>query len=511
MRRRSFTAIAALALAVGLAGCVPGISAPPAASTVTPPEGWRTVFAEGATVDGAWWQAFGDPRLLALVEQARAHNSDIAIAIARVQEARAQERASRALLLPSLNASLPASHGRSLTALGTVSEATMAQPQFQASYELDLFGRNRAQIDAAAANTLASDAARQATILSVTSATATGYVTLLALDERLRVLRETLTSREAALRIARSRAEAGYTSDLELRQAEAEYRGTQQQIPVVETAIARQENALSLLTGDTPRGIVRGGAFAALRRPDVPALLPSELTRRRPDILQAEYALAATDARLRAAQRQFLPQIQLTAAVGEVINSSLRDNVSVWSLGGSVLAPIFAGGRLRGQFDAATAQRDQAAFGYQRAVLGAFREVEDQLAILARLDDQEQALTAQRDAVAGSLRHATNRYRAGYSTYLEQVDAQRALLSVDLSLIQLRNDRLTALIALYQAVGGAPDPRAMAGSHCCGGRWRIRRQGRRRAGKRSVSRRGRLISCGLESQRLELGGVSRSG
>lgn len=458
MRPDFFRTVATIALASGLAGCVPGIPAPPATSAVAPPENWRTAFSDGATVDGEWWQAFGDPQLAALVDLARTRNSDIGIAIARVQEARAQERASRALLLPSLNASAPASHGRSLTALGTVVETTVAQPQFQASYELDLFGRNRAQIDAAASATRASDAARQATILSVSAATATGYVTLLALDERLHVLRGTLTSREAALRIARSRAEAGYTSDLELRQAEAEYRATQQQIPVVESAIARQENALSLLTASTPQAIARDGRFAALRSPVVPAVVPSELTRRRPDIVQAEYALAATDARLRSAQRQFLPQIQLSATVGEIIGSSLPDNVDVWSVGGSVLAPIFAGGRVRGQFDAAAAQRDQAAFGYQRAVLGAFREVEDQLAVIARLDDQEEALSAQRVAVADSLRHATNRYRAGYSTYLEQVDAQRALLSVDLSLIQLRSDRLTAMIALYQAVGGSPQP-----------------------------------------------------
>ncbi|MFC4257301.1 efflux transporter outer membrane subunit [Altererythrobacter xixiisoli] len=448
--------VIAAALAALLAGCAPQIPDRPAAASVAAPSNWRTSFAGDPAVEGNWWSGFGDPQLATLVDQARTHNSDVAIAIARVEEARAQERTSRAVLVPAVNLTAPASYGRSLTALGTAVEATVAQPQFQASYEIDLFGRNRAQIDAAAANVLASDAARQTTLLAVSSATASGYVTLLALDERLDLLRQTLTSREEALRIARSRAAAGYTSQLELRQAEAEYHATQQQIPVVETAIARQENALSLLIGDTPAAIARGVRFAALHRPAVPAALPSELTRRRPDIVQAEYALAASDARLRAAQRQFLPQVQLSAAIGEVMGSSLRDNVDVWSIGGSILAPIFAGGRLRGQFDAATAQRDQAAFTYQRAVLSAFREVEDQLAIIARLDDQERALVAQRVAVADSLRHATNRYRAGYSPYLEQVDAQRVLLSVDIALIQLRTDRLTAAIALYQALGGSP-------------------------------------------------------
>jgi len=448
------TLLAGLLLA--LSGCAPHIPDRPAAASVEAPAAWRTAFAANPQVEGNWWAGFGDPQLVALLEQARAHNSDVAIAVARVEEARAQERAARGVLLPSLNLAAPASYGRSLTALGVPVEATVAQPQFQASYELDLFGRNRAQIDAAAAGSLASDAARQATVLAVTSATASGYVTLLALDERLELLRQTLASRSDALRIARSRAEAGYTSQLELRQAEAEFHATEQQIPVVETARTRQENALSLLIGAVPGEIARGARFESLQRPAVPAVLPSQLTARRPDIVQAEYALAASDAKLRVAQRQFLPQVQLTAAIGEVMGSSLRDNVDVWSIGGSILAPIFAGGRLRGQFDAATAQRDQAAFGYQRAVLSAFREVEDQLAIIARLDEQERALDAQRTAVADSLRHATNRYRAGYATYLEQVDAQRVLLSVDIALIQLRTDRLTATIALYQALGGSP-------------------------------------------------------
>ena len=140
-----------------------------------------------------------------------------------------------------------------------------------------------------------------------------------------------------------------------------------------------------------------------------------------------------------------------------MISSALSDPVGLWSVGGSILAPLFQGGRLRGQFDAATAQRDQAAFAYRRTVLTAFREVEDQLAVIDRLGAQEQALLAQRNAVAEVLRHATNRYRAGYSPYLEQIDAQRALLAVDQALIQLRADRLSAYVALYQALGGGAD------------------------------------------------------
>uniref|UniRef100_UPI0035AEE8C7 efflux transporter outer membrane subunit n=1 Tax=Sphingopyxis sp. TaxID=1908224 RepID=UPI0035AEE8C7 len=308
--------------------------------------------------------------------------------------------------------------------------------------------------DAARQNAAAVAAAREAAALSVSAAAASGYIALLALDQRRELLKQTLVSRGEALRIARDRAEAGYTSQLELQQSEAEYRSAEQQIPAIEAAIARQENGLSLLVGDTPHAIARGTAFDGLKTPAVPAVMPSELLRRRPDIAQAEYALAATDANLRAARAQFLPQIRLSASGGAVVSSLLGDPISIWSVGGSVLAPIFQGGRLQGQFDAATAQRDQAAFAYRKSVLTAFREVEDQLALIDRLGAQEQALLAQHNAVAEVLRHATNRYRAGYSPYLEQIDAQRALLAVDQALIQLRADRLTAYVALYQALGG---------------------------------------------------------
>ncbi|MCW0198675.1 efflux transporter outer membrane subunit [Sphingopyxis sp.] len=448
---------AALLLPLLLGACVPALTPRPEGSTVAPPADWRTALPADGPIDAAWWGRFGDPQLTALVEQARANNSDLAIAAARVAEARAQERVARSLLLPTLSASLPGSEARTVNAFGQPSESVSAQPTFQAAYEVDLFGGNAARRDAARANAAAVAAAREAAMLSVSAAAASGYITLLALDARRDLLKQTLVSRGEALRIARDRAEAGYTSQLELRQSEAEYRAAEQQIPAIEAAIARQENGLSLLVGDTPHAIARGARFDALATPVVPAVLPSDLVRRRPDIAQAEYALAATDANLRAARAQFLPQIRLSASAGAAASNLLGDPISIWSIGGSILAPIFQGGRLQGQYDAATAQRDQAAFAYRKSVLTAFREVEDQLALIDRLGAQEQALLAQHNAVAEVLRHATNRYRAGYSPYLEQIDAQRALLAVDQALIQLRADRLSAYVALYQALGGGAD------------------------------------------------------
>jgi NodT family efflux transporter outer membrane factor (OMF) lipoprotein len=256
------------------------------------------------------------------------------------------------------------------------------------------------------------------------------------------------------LRIARDRARVGYTSDLEFRQAEAEYEATAQLLPQLDFAIARQEDALSLLAGESPRAIARGTALAAMTPPPVPAGLPSDLLRRRPDIAQAEYSLAASDRSLAAARAQFLPSVRLTGSTGAAVSSLLASPVGLFSIGASVLAPIFEGGRLRAGAETAAARRDQAAFAYQRTVLTAFREVEDQLAAVLRLAQQRARLEAQRTALAEVLRHATNRYQAGYSTYLEQLDAQRNLLNADLAFAQVRADQLNALVALYQAMGG---------------------------------------------------------
>ena len=448
--------IAALGVVVLISACAPSLRDAPKAAAASTPMQWRTPLSVTAPIEADWWRGFGDPQLVALVEQARANNPDVRLAVARVDEARATEAGSRALLLPSIGAGVDAAVRREVSPFGTAQESLVAQPAFRASYELDLFGKNAARVDAAEANIASRAAEEEAARLSVTAATATGYITLLALDARQVVLDETVTARAQALKFARDRAEVGYTSQLELRQAEAEYQAAVQLIPPIRAQIARQENALAVLTGELPGAIARGGRLSDLQMPAPPQILPSELLRRRPDIAAAEYRIAAADAQMRAARAQFMPSINLGANAGLAISDLLANPLSVWSLGGSILAPIFQGGRLTAQLDTATAQRDQAAWAYRSAVLNAFREVEDRMAVFANLTDQDRAQRAQRAAVADALRHAGNRYRAGYTAYIEQVDAQRALLGVELSLIQTRADELTTLVGLYQAVGGAP-------------------------------------------------------
>ncbi|MGN7930602.1 efflux transporter outer membrane subunit [Sphingopyxis sp. 22461] len=450
--------LARLALTAGLAAALAACAGPNVATTgvapVTPPVAWRTDANPAAPLPRDWWRSFGDPTLAALVDKALANNSDIGVAAARVREARANFALARAQTLPTIDAAISGGRSRSVSPFGQPSEQNFAQPQIQVAYEVDLFGRLADQKSAARDSWFASEAARDAVQLSIAAAVASSYVTLRSLDARLEVARETVRARSESLRIAKSRVGRGYSPKLELQQAQAEYDATAQIVPQIELAIARTEDGLSLLVGDTPRAIERGSALDRLAVPAVPDGLPSELLRRRPDVAQAEYQLAASDKNLAAARKRFLPQVRLTSAAGAAFSTLIGDPISIWSVGGSILAPIFQGGRLTAQAEAAGAQRDQAAFVYRRTALTAFREVEDALAAVSRIDAQIAFAQSQRDALAEGLRLATNRYREGYSPYLEQLDAQRGLLGAELSLIQLRADALAARIQLFQAMGG---------------------------------------------------------
>jgi NodT family efflux transporter outer membrane factor (OMF) lipoprotein len=303
---------------------------------------------------------------------------------------------------------------------------------------------------------MASVAARDAAALSVAAATASAYIGLRALDERLDLARRTLVSREAALSLARSRQQQGYASKLELAQAESEYRATAQAVPQLELAASRTEHALRVLLGATPGAVERGTTLSAIALPALPdAGLPSALLQRRPDVAASEAQLVASDAQLAAAKAQLLPSLRLTASFGTAGASTLHgDPFTLWGLGGSVLAPIFNGGRLRAQVEAGASRRDQALMGYEKTVLTAFAEVEDQLAALSLIERQAIELEAQRAAVQEALRIAHNRFRAGYASYLEELDAQRSLFSVEQLSVQLRADLLSAHVNLYRALGG---------------------------------------------------------
>ena len=269
--------IAVFMLVTMLAACAgPRPAAPPAATVIAPPT-WRQGMEEGGEITARWWEDFGDPTLSALVEKACANNIDIALAAARVEEAHAQFNAARSQRLPHADLLIAGRRERFLGAMGRHESQTAAQSEIGLTYDLDLFGRLRHASESARARLLATDAAQDNVTLAVASFVAAGYIGLRALDARLDIVRATLIARADSLKIAQRRAQSGYATQLELRQAEAEFHATEQLIPALQFAITRQENGLSVLLGESPREIARGAPLSALTPPVVPTILPSEL------------------------------------------------------------------------------------------------------------------------------------------------------------------------------------------------------------------------------------------
>lgn len=451
------TALRSFAALLGpmvLAACVPADRPAPALAAVSPPASWRDAPIGNVTIDPHWWTAFGDPELNRIVEAALARNTDVLTAISRVEEAEADVRLARAAMRPMLDGSLGAQRSRTLGDLGPAA-STAIQPELQLSWQADLFGRLSAQRRAARLQYIATQADRDGVALSVAAAAAKTYIALVALDAQLLVSRETIVSRREALRIANDQAKVGYTSEYELTQAQSEYESVSQAIPRIEQAIRAQENALRTLVGELPGPVPRGTTLATMLLPAVPPTLPADLLRRRPDILAAELRVAASDQALVSRRREFLPQVALSASLGQLLVNGLNyDPVTVWSLGGSLLAPIFEGGRLRAQVDVAAAQRDQAAFSYRSTVLTAFQDVETALSGVTNDAAQITRLRNRRAILQRSVAMAKDRYQGGYASYLEQLDAQRNLYSTELDAITVRQDQLQNIVTLYQALGG---------------------------------------------------------
>jgi outer membrane protein, multidrug efflux system len=445
---------AALLVASLLPSCA--VAPPPAKVEVSVPTAW--LGTSGALpIEVNWWRGFGDPVLERLIDEALKRNLDLRQASARLAEAQALATAQQGAALPSLDLTVGGARARSISDLsGRPYLATGHQSQFQAAYEVDLWGRVLALSAAADAGAEAVRMAREAVALSVAANVASSYLHLRLIDAQLELAQRTLASRQKSLALIRSRHERGYASALEPAQAQAELRATAQAIPQWELAAHRQERVLNLLLARPPGPVERGGPLLSLTARGVPdAGLPSELLRRRPDIVSAELQVTAADAQLAATRAQMLPSLRLSATLGSVGSSALRgDPFGIWSLGGSVLAPIFSGGRLRSLATASASRRDQALIAYEHAVLSSFAEVENQLTAFKLQREQLQQAEAQQVAVESALRIAGRRYREGYASYLDELLAQRNLFSVEQQVLQLRTDLLLTEVGIYRALGG---------------------------------------------------------
>ncbi len=311
--------------------------------------------------------------------------------------------------------------------------------------------------EAARADLLATDEGRLGVILTVVATAATAYTDLLDLDKQLDIARQTAASREHTLKLFTLRFDRGLVSELELRQAESEYRAAQATIPLLEKLIGQQENGICVLLGRNPGPIPRGKPLDHLILPVVPAGLPSQLLERRPDIRQAEQNLIAANARIGVAKAQYFPTISLTGLSGvESMDLSrlFTGPARMWSYALPVTVPIFTAGGIAGTVKAAEAVQKETLLRYQQVIQQAFREVEDGLIDQAKSRDQLQAQRQQVVALQGYARLARLRYDNGYTSYIEVLDAERSLFNAELSYIQTQAVLFRALVGLYRSMGG---------------------------------------------------------
>jgi multidrug efflux system outer membrane protein len=322
---------------------------------------------------------------------------------------------------------------------------------------LDLWGKLRRATEAARAELLAAEENRLTVILSLTSAVATSYVTLIDLDRQLQIAKSTADSRAEYYRIFKLRFEGGVVSQVELEQARSDYELALSTIPAIEKLLGQQENALSILLGRNPGPIARDRAIDRLVLPQVPAGLPSELLERRPDLREAEQLLIAANARIGVAKAQFFPSISLTALLGTAsasLSGLFQGAAKTWAYAGNVAQPIFTGGSLVSQLLITEAQQKRALLEYQKVIQTAFREVSDALIDQAKTREQLAAQARQVAALRDYARLARLRYENGYTSYLEVTDAETKLFNAELQYVQAQGQLFFALINVYKAMGG---------------------------------------------------------
>lgn len=409
--------------------------------------------------DLAWLDLLRDTTLVDLVETALHQNRDLQGAVARIREFRAAVGVARAPLFPSISATGAASTNRVAFGTGTPISYRALQVAGNVAWELDFWGKTRRGLEAAQADLGAQEAAQRSVVLSLVSDVATGYLQLLELDQERAVAESTLVSRRATLALARSRFEQGLTSELDVRQFEAQVSAPAVRLAQVERLRAQQEHALSVLIGAEPTSIPRGTSLSeAVASLHVPDSLPATLLERRPDVRQAERTLAAATARIGVAQASRLPAITITGLYGTQAQSSdqlFSSSAEVYQLQAGITIPLFTGGRLVNQTRAARARAEQARAAYEQTALEALREAGDALVGVRTAHDEVVAQQTQAQALSRALHLAELRYRTGVSNYLEVLEAQRGLFDAQLALSQAQLRQLTAAVQLYKALGGS--------------------------------------------------------
>lgn len=443
-------------------GCAlgPNYQRPPVAT----PESFR--FATNRTVtsfgDLPWWQAFRDPTLQSLLHTALTNNYNLQQAVARVEQARNQWVAARSPLFPQIGYNGDVGRGRNalFNTPNPLDGAVLssAQVNLNAFWEIDFWGRIRRLSESARAQYLATDDARRGVMVTLVSDVATAYFRLLDLDQELAILRSSTNDYAKTYRIFSDRKTNGVASRLETDRAAAALATAAANIPLVEQDIAFTENQLNLLLGRSPGPIPRQSlATQPPLAPEIPPGLPSELLRRRPDVLASEQSLISANALIGASVADFFPRIGLTTFLGKVspeLSAFTGGTANAWNVGANMVGPLFQGGKLVAQYRGAKAGYAEARAAYYQSLLNAMQEVSNALVSRqkqaeARLYD-EQAATALGEAV----QLATERYLNGKSSYLDVLLAQQDLYPAQRAQVQAQTGELIALVQLYRALGG---------------------------------------------------------
>jgi len=449
-----------LLAALVLAGCattpapVPELPAAPTAFH----EGdaaWARVVPAEAQPRGAWWLAFADPVLADLVARADQANGDIARAAARLAQARALLRSADADRLPQLGASAGASRGADGTTAGRAT--TVLQTGASLSYEVDLFGRLAGASDAASLDAKSRAALLQSTRLVVQADVAQSYLTLRLLDNERALVRDTVAAYRDTLRLTERRFAAGDLSELEVERVRGEMAATESDALALDRRRAQLEHALAVLTGESATSFRIEPVTTAAALPVIPAGVPSTVLARRPDVAAAQATLQAAQARVGIAQSAWLPNLSLTAN-GGYASAELSDlfkwPARAWGIGALLSMPLFDGGRREAGIANARAELDAAFASYREQVLVAFRDVEDELASLRLLGEQEQALARAVDAATRATTLSESRYRNGLVSQLDLLDAKRNELRNRRQVLQVRAARYQSTVGLIRALGG---------------------------------------------------------
>lgn len=407
-----------------------------------------------------WWDRFDDPSLSRLISTALKDSPEVSAATARIRESRARRDSEYAGLFPTLNGGVGGNSRSTDSDPGGRNSGTSYSAALDASWEVDLFGRRRSAVQAAAATLGAAEENLNSVYAALAAEIASTYTNLRANEARLVVLRQNVTTREETAQLATWRQQAGEADSLESSRAQSSLESARAAIPSLEQAIAQGRNQLALLAGREPGALdplLTGGKGIPQPPVSLAIGIPADTLRQRPDVRVAGYQVLAAAANTRSAEAARYPSLGLTGTLGSnTVNARdfINPETTAANLAANLTSPIFDAGRIRADIEAASAAEQQAIDAYRSTVLTALSETENALIACRRSGERLATLEKATRLAREADQLARQRYEAGEIDFLEVLDSQRTLLTLEDNLLTTRTDRTTAYIRLYQALGG---------------------------------------------------------